>query len=97
MASSQYNTMLPFRFNGIPFQQGHDSHWSGRKITRNVKHHSSQVYRMKTINILYRIYPFNDLLFINMFWQWQLNDESINFFIIIQKIHRIEQFLLGYG
>lgn len=50
---------------------------------------------MKAVDILGRIYPFDDPVWVNMGRQGQLNQKSVNLIVVIQEIDGFEKLLLG--
>ena len=50
---------------------------------------------MKTINILARVYGFDDALFVDVARKRELHDKAVNIFILIELMDALEQF--GFG
>ena len=50
---------------------------------------------MESIYILAVVDSLDNLLLVDVLWQWQLNDESINIVVLVQLVNTCQQFLFG--
>ena len=56
--------------------------------------HQTNVMRCETIDIFLWIDAVDDLCLVDMFRQWQLDDVSVDLFVVVKKIDEFEKLFL---
>ena len=86
-----YDKVLPGGLHLVTFQQFYDTERGGGYERRETDHGPAHVYRMETIHVLVRMNGLNNVLFVDVGRQWELNDESVKSFVVIELSDLPEQ------
>ena len=76
-------------------QKRHDSHGRGRQKARKVKGHFPRIDGMESIHVFGWQDRLQNFLVVDVVWQRQLHDESINIDVEVQFMDNLKQFFLG--
>src|SRR5437588_7811423 len=72
-------------------EQFNDSRGRARQKRRTTKHHSTDVNRVKPVNVLLRINRLDDARLVNARGQWQLNEYAVNVLALVERGDQLKQ------
>ena len=93
VAATQHHTMLALGFNVVMLKYRAHSHRGSRQESVLAKHHTTDIDRCESINILIRRNGVYHLLLVDLLGQRQLDDKSVDIIVIVKEINGFKQFL----
>ena len=96
IAAPDDHDLLSSDVNIIFFKQFHDSPWRAWKRLGLIHEQTPHVFRMRSVNVFFRIDRINNRLFINMLWKLHLHQNSMHVRIVVVLFNHLDHvFLFG--
>ena len=95
VAAANHHAVLALGLDVVAFEQGADAHGGGGEVGFFAQHHASDVHGGESVNILIGVDGVDDALFVDVLGEWELDDEAVDFGVVVEEVDGFQQGFLG--